>query len=254
LQNQLLYSWQKKVIFAYIDEPPFASPDVDGLAVGYDIELATRVLKSLGVKHIQTQLVTFGDLIPGVSAGNWTMNCAMFITPARSKLVHFSDPIWAVQDGFVVLAGNPKELSNYEEIARHPTARLGVVAGQVQEQSALQAGIPAERITIFPEQDDVINALLHGTVDAYASTSLGIRYYLKRLDSPFLQAVNFQPDEANTRQPIFLGGFSFAKSNDNFHQAFNMQLASFLGSEAHRDIMRKHGFTEVEIDPVLHRD
>jgi polar amino acid transport system substrate-binding protein len=198
--------------------------------------------------------VTFGDLIPGVSAGNWTINCAMFITPDRSKLVHFSDPIWAVQDGFVVLAGNPKELSSYEAVARHPTARLGVVAGQVQEQSALHAGIPAGRIAVFSEQDDIINALLQGTVDAYPTTSIGIRYYLKRLDSPLLQVANFQPDEANARQPIFLGGFSFAKSNHDFQQAFNMQLASFLGSEAHRDIMKRHGFTEVEIDPVLHRD
>jgi polar amino acid transport system substrate-binding protein len=124
----------------------------------------------------------------------------------------------------------------------------------VQEQSALQAGIPAERITIFPEQGAIINALLRGTVDAYPTTSIGIRYYLKHLDSPLLQAVNFQPDEPNARQSIFLGGFSFAKSSHDLHQAFNTQLASFLGSEAHREIMKRYGFTEVEIDSVLQRN
>jgi polar amino acid transport system substrate-binding protein len=251
MRNQLPYSLCEKVIFAYIDEPPFAAPDLNGQAVGYDIELATTVLKSLGVKHIDTQLVTFADLIPGVSAGHWTMNCAMFITPDRGALVHFSDPIWAVQDGFIVLTGNPKELNNYDTVARHPTARLGVVVGQMQEQLALKAGIPAERIVIFPEQADIIRALLQGIVDAYPTTSLGIRHYLKRLDNPLLQAVNFQPGK-NAIHPIFLGGFSFAKSNQDFYQAFNTQLTSFLGSEAHRDIMKNNGFTEVEIDPVLH--
>lgn len=253
MQNQASLAWQKKVIFAYIDEPPFASPDPNGQAVGYDIELVTAVLKRLGVNHVETELVTFGDLIPGVSAGDWTMNCAMFITPERSKLVQFSYPIWTVQDGFVVLSGNPQGLTSYEAVAKHPTARLGVVVDQVQEQSALQAGIPAERIDIFPEQDEIIEALLQGTVDAYPTTSLGIRHYLKRLNNPSLQAVNFQLDDPNATQPIFLGGFSFAKTNREFYQAFNTQLASFLGSEDHQTIMKNHDFTAVEIAPVLNR-
>ena len=101
MQNQAS-SWQEKVTFAYIDEPPFAAPTAEGRAVGADVELATIILQRLGVRQVETRLVTFADLLPGIVAGRWTMNTAMFITPGRSELVAFSRPIWALADGLIL--------------------------------------------------------------------------------------------------------------------------------------------------------
>jgi polar amino acid transport system substrate-binding protein len=163
-------------------------------------------------------------------------------------LVHFSQPIWAVRDGFIVLSGNPKNLIDYEAVAHHPTATLGVVVDQMQEKSALEVGIPVGRIKLFRKQDAIIEALLAGQVDAYVTTSIGIRAYLERLNNPQLEAVNFP---TGPHSPVFPGAFSFAKSNNALYHPFNARLASFLGSDAHLAIAHKHGFSEIEIEPVL---
>jgi polar amino acid transport system substrate-binding protein len=90
-----------RIVYAYLDEPPFGAPGPDGHAIGYDAELAEKVLRAIGVKHIDVVLVKFPELIDGVTSGRWTMNTGMFVTPERAQSVAFSRPIWALIDGFV---------------------------------------------------------------------------------------------------------------------------------------------------------
>jgi polar amino acid transport system substrate-binding protein len=87
------------------------------------------------------------------------MNTALFVTPERSRLVDFSRPIWALADGFIVKAGNPGGFDSYAALAADKTARLGIVQGTVQRQTALNAGIPADRIVELATQAEVIAAL-----------------------------------------------------------------------------------------------
>ena len=116
-----------KVRIAYIEEPPFYWTAADGTLTGADIELAEVVLRAIGVTEIEYHPTSFEALLPGVQAGRWDMNVPIFVTAERARHVTFSVPVWAIGDGFVLLAGNPKRLTSYAAIAARSDARLACV-------------------------------------------------------------------------------------------------------------------------------
>lgn len=124
---------------------------MEGLATGSDVDLADAVLRAIGVTRIEHHLTTFSELLPGVQAGRWDMNVPLFVTPERASLVAFSVPVWAIGDGFLVRAGNPKALDSYASLVKQRAARLGIIAGQVQHDSAKAAGVGEHQISVFAD-------------------------------------------------------------------------------------------------------
>lgn len=248
-----------KVTIAYIEEPPFGWTDVaSGHATGADIELAECVLTAIGVTQIAYRATTFSALLPGVQAGDWDMNVPLFVTPQRAQTVAFSAPVWAIGDGFLLHAGNPKSLVNYAAVARRDDARLGIIAGQVQYDSALAAGVRDRQITLFDQQSEAISALREGRIDAYASTALGNRILASRIGDANLEAVDHANAGANSSASAGtdtkcapLGAFSFNRNNTPLLTAVNEQLRAYLGSDDHRARMAAYGLSSLEIDPVL---
>lgn len=241
---------QDKVVFAYIEEPPFAAT-VDGKPSGSDVDVARAVLAKMGVTDVETRKKEFSELLPGVAAGQWTMNTALFVTPERCKVVAYSNPIWALVDGMIVRAGNPKRISSYASVATSD-ARLGVVAGTAQIKTARAAGVPSDRIIEFGAQEDIIAAIKAGRVDAYPNTSLGHRALLATSKDPAVElAQPFEPPMENGHAKAGFGAFSFSHANSAFIARFNAELAKFLGSEEHRSIVAKYGIGNEEITPAL---
>lgn len=244
-------AWKQHVVLAYLDEPPFCAPGPDGRPVGCDMEVAFAVLAAIGVRRVEARLTTFADLLPGVAAGTWTLNTPLFVTPERSRLVDFSRPVWSLADGFMVRAGNPRNLTSYEAVA-DGTAVLGVVADQVQEQSGLRAGIPRDRIRRFATQQDAVTGLLDGEVDAYASVAMAHRGYLRGSPDPRLTVVDFgASDTGGEGTRAAYGAYSFAKSSGALRHAFDAQLGFYLGSAEHRALMAAYGFADGDIDRVV---
>jgi len=134
----------------------------------------------MGIKDLEVRKVEFSELLTGVAAGRWTMNTALFVTPERCKTVAYSNPIWALGDGMIVRAGNPKRIGSYASVAK-TDARIGVVKGTAQVATAKAAGVPADRIVEFGTQEEVIAAIKAGRVDAYPNTALGHRALLASL-------------------------------------------------------------------------
>lgn len=235
-----------KITIAYIEEPPFYWTEPDGSVVGADIELADVVLRAIGYTQIKHQPTTFEELLPGVSTGRWNMNVPIFVTPERSLLVDFGTPVWALGDGFLVAAGNPKGLDSYTAIARRDDARLAVVADTIQQRSALSYGVRDQQIFQFARQEEAIDELLVGRIDAYAATALGNRVLAKRVGSSQVAVVA----HASQNRPPF-GAFSFSKHDSQLCEAVDEQLKRYLGSVDHRQRMAKYGLTPEEIDPVI---
>jgi polar amino acid transport system substrate-binding protein len=241
---------QDKVILAYIEEPPFAAT-INGQPAGSDVDVAKAVLARMGVWDVELKKVEFAELLPGVAGGRWTMNTALFVTPERCKTVAYSNPIWALVDGMIVRAGNPKHVSSYASVAASDV-RLGVVKGTVQVGTAKAAGVPAERIAEFGAQEEIIAAIRAGRVDAYPNSALGHRALLASLKDPDLAlAQPFEPPMENGRPKAGFGAFSFNQANGAFVVRFNEELARFLGSEDHRAIVAKYGLGKEEITPAL---
>jgi polar amino acid transport system substrate-binding protein len=234
------------IIFAYLDEPPFCAPATDG-PVGCDVAVAFAVLRAIGIERIETKLVTFAELLPGVASGAWQINTPLFITAARARLVEFSRPVWSLADGLMVQAGNPKRLTSYGAVAAHNDARLVVVADQVQEQRALAAGLDPARVLRVATQPEAVAAVQEGRADAYASVAMAHRGFLRAAPDARLAVVDFGAYGGAVAE----GAYSFSKTNADLKRAFDTALGQFLGSPAHRAIMRRYEFTDVDVDRAL---
>ena len=234
------------VCFAYLDEPPFCAPTADG-PTGCDVEVAFTVLRAIGIERIETRLVTFAELLPGVASGAWQINTPLFITEERARLVDFSRPVWSLADGLMVQAGNPKRLTSYRALAAHGGARLVVVADQVQEQRALSAGLDPARVQRVATQPEAVAAVRDGRADAYASVAMAHRGFLRATPDARLAVVDFGTEGGAAAE----GAYSFAKSNAALRRAFDGALQHFLGSPEHRTIMRRYEFADADIDRVV---
>lgn len=235
-----------KLRIAYIEEPPFYWTAEDGSVTGADIELADVVLRAVGATAIEHVPVSFDELLPGVQQGRWDMNVPIFVTPDRALHVAFSEPVWALGDGFLVHPGNPKSLTSYQALAARADARLGVIAGQVQIASARSADVDANQLAVFRDQPAAIAALVAGRIDAFAATAVGNRAAAG--GNPAVEAV---AHEAGRDAQVPVGAFSFSKGHSGLLQAVNEQLRRYLGTADHRARMAKHGITRPEIDAVL---
>jgi polar amino acid transport system substrate-binding protein len=235
-----------KITIAYIEEPPFGWTGEDGAAKGADVELAEVVLRAIGVSSIEYRLTSFSELLTGVQEGRWDMNVPLFVTPERAEHVAFSLPVWAIGDGFLVQKGNPKVLTSYAAVARRKEARLGVIHGQVQLDSAKASGVSDGQIILFNEQPDALEALRSGAIDAYASTAIGNRVLASSIGNSGLEAVAHERD---SHFPV--GAFSFNKCNHRLVRLVNEGLRDYLGSVEHRAHMSKFGLTRIEIDGAV---
>ena len=231
---------------AYVEEPPFYWTADDGSASGADVELARVVLAAVGEPSVEFVPTSFEELLSGVHSGRWDMNVPIFVTPEREERVDFSVPVWSLGDGLIVRRGNPRALTSYTAVSADAAARLGLIPGQVQFEAARVAGVSPQQIVTFSNQPDALDALLAGTIDAFAATAVGNSEVVATGQT--LEAVPFvQPGVTGSA----VGAFSFAKENDLLRQSVNRGLRRYLGSRDHRDRMATFGLTSAEIDPVL---
>jgi polar amino acid transport system substrate-binding protein len=228
----------RHVVLAILDEPPFCWLEQDGTPSGCDVEVATTVLRRAGIEKVSVTQVTFAELIPGLVAGRWQVNTGMFVTAERRRQVRFTRPIWAVPDGLIVRVGDVGRFGSYHDLGTDPDARLGVVVGQVQGDSARRAGVPHERLVRFDTQDDAVRAVRRGEIDAAASTAIGNRALLARLRDPDLAATELT---GPTATPV--GAFSVGLEQTALAAALDTHLDTFLGTPQHRAIMTRYGFT-----------
>ncbi|TIT25300.1 MAG: transporter substrate-binding domain-containing protein, partial [Mesorhizobium sp.] len=134
-----------------------------------------------------------------------------------------------------------------DPLGRDPSAILGVVSGQIQHQTALRNGVPAERIRIFGTQAEAAEAVAAGVVHAYASVAMAHRGYLAgRPDAP-LAVIDVPAEE---KRPA-AGAFALAKGNAPLRQRIDTCLDELLGGSWHRQMMREYGFSEGDVDRLL---
>jgi polar amino acid transport system substrate-binding protein len=165
----------------------------------------------------------------------------MFITPARCAEVAFSNPTYLVGEAFAVAAGNPKGLTDYVAISDNPDARVGLIAGTVEYNYALVTGIPAGRALLYRNFAKALEALKAGEVDAVGLTTLSAQSWAR--DDPALDATaQFFPSLDGVVTKGY-GGFAFRQEDQELVDAFNAELASLIGSDAHLALVAPFGFS-----------
>jgi polar amino acid transport system substrate-binding protein len=200
----------------------------------------------IGVHDFEPIEAEFAELLPGLSDGRWRMTTGLFGTDERRKIAAFSRPIWALPDGLLVPDGNPKALSGYRSAAQMPECRLAVIRDQFQHRSAIEFGVPKDRILIYETYTDAANAVLDGRADAYASVARAHTGFIERNNRPALEVVSVGAEE---KEPAF-GSFAFGRSENDLRRAIDGALLQHLGSSEHRKMMKSFGFTDDEVDLV----
>ena len=231
-----------QVTIAIADEAPYGYRDATGRVTGEAPEIARVILERIDPAiEIEWVSTDFGQLIPGLQEGAFDIAAAgMFITPERCEAVAFSDPTYVVGEAFAVHDGNPKNLTDYEAISDHPEARVGLIAGTVEYNYALVTGIPADRAPLYRNFGKALEALKADEVDAVGLTSLTAQSLVD--GEPGLEATpQFYPT-LDGEEVKGYGGFAFRTEDQELREAFNQELAAFVGSDEHWALVEPFGF------------
>jgi len=229
------------VTIGVANEIPYGYLNEQGEVTGEAPEIAKHILSQLGSGQVEVVITEFGALIPGLKAGRFDMIAAgMYITPKRCRQILFSDPTYAIGEGFLVPQGNPKALHGYADI-QSQKVRLGVMAGAVEYGYAREFGIALQKLVTLPDYPSGVAALKAGRIDALAGTSLTMAQLADK-DRRVELAQPFTPLVIKGKSVKGYGGFGFRRTDSDLRDAFNQQLAGFIGSQQHLDLIKPFGF------------
>lgn len=235
--------------FAYLIEPPFNYRGQSNTITGCDVELAKYALNELGIKNPEFVEAEFAELLPGLALNKWQMTTGLFATEERQNSALFSRPIWALPDGLLVNVNDASNLVGYQSIAENSNHTLAVIRDQFQHYSALNFGVPEERIVIFETYKEAAQAVLEKRATAYASVARAHQGYLEQYPNSKLTVLTIPTSE----KPPAFGCFGFAKADTELQLAVDEVLNEYLGSKQHRSMMNVFGFSDNDTDLLLHR-
>lgn len=224
----------------FANEAPFGFATPDGKLTGEAPEVAKAVLAKMGIPEVDGVLTEFGSLIPGLKAGRFDIIAAgMFINPKRCAEIGFSEPSYGIGQAMLVPAGNAKKIADYSSFADNKDLKLAVMAGAVEAGYAREAGVAEEQIVTLPDQSSLVAAVQSGRADGAALTALSIADMAKKAEgvestTPF--------GEVAGKSVKGHGGFGFRKEDTGLQEAFNKELAAFLGSPEHLALVEPLGF------------
>ncbi len=142
---------------------PFESKAADGSLVGFDIDLGNAICAELKVKCKWVES-DFDGMIPGLKAKKFDgVISSMTVTPAREKVIDFSDELFSGPTSLVFKKGSG--LDAIPESLKGKT--VGYEQGTIQEAYAKavldKAGVKTQA---YANQDQVYADLISGRLDA----------------------------------------------------------------------------------------
>ncbi|MCD9624053.1 ectoine/hydroxyectoine ABC transporter substrate-binding protein EhuB [Rhabdothermincola salaria] len=227
------------------NEVPYGYEDESGNVTGEAPEVARAVLCELGIGSISAEVVDFGNLIPGLQAGQFDMIAAgMFINAERAEQILFSDPDYCVSESLLVPEGNPDNLSDYQSIIDSGVT-VAVLQGAVEEGYLETAGVPDSQIELFGDVNQQYDALAADRVDAVTGTYLTVQTQADAMDG-FEAVDGFFPLDENGEEILGCGGFGFA--DEEFRDAFNLKLDELQEDGTVMEIVTGFGFAEADVE------
>lgn len=227
----------------FANELPFAYPGPNGEPLGFVNAHTLGVLEKMGYTDIEPVQTDWGGLIPGLQAGRFDIiTGGMNILAARCENVAFSEPMARIGDGFLVAAGNPKGLGNYQDI-KEKGAVMVTGAGYSNIQAARDAGVEDGNIMQVPGPTEILAAVRAGRADAGAGTYFTMR---QLADSAGGELDVSDPD-AMPEESFNWAGIGFAKEDQDFVDAFNAAQAEYLGSEEMLAAVKEYGYSEATL-------
>jgi polar amino acid transport system substrate-binding protein len=183
---------------------PWAMTDKSGQLIGFEIDVATRLAKDMGVK-VEFVPTKWAGIVPALLTGKFDVIIGgMGILPQRNLKVNFSIPYDYSGVGIVAhrqMAAGFSRLEDFNKPEVIVTARLGSTATM-----AVEKFLPKAQKRFFDDESQVIQELANGRVHAMlAGTPLPADQALSQPDKFFLPVAG-----TITREPI---GFAMRKGD-----------------------------------------
>lgn len=226
------------------NEAPYGFTDPSGKVTGESVEVARAVLKALGINDVQATTVEFGSLIPGLNAKQFDMVTAgMFINPDRCKNAAFSDPDYTAPTAFLVPAGNPKAVASFEDVTSKGL-KLAVLSGAVEQGYAKNSGVPDGQVQALGSQNDLLQAVVAGRVDAAALTNISLNDVKSKNAGAAVEVTTGFFPTINGKKTVSAGAFVFRTGEDALVTAYNAELKKLHDSGEWLRIAAPFGFSK----------
>lgn len=233
----------KAIRIGFANVLPFAYADHQGDPKGFANEIALGVLKKMGSTNVETNVIDWGGLIPGLQASHYDIiTGGMHILGARCKNVTFSEPIAKLGDGFIVNVGNPKHINTYKDIA-DKGAVFVTYAGSSTIAAAKEEGITEGKIMVVPGPSEVIAAIKAGRGDAGSMTYLEAKLMADQSDGE-IQATDPAALPEWTYNWVGLG---FRSEDADFLVKFNEALNQYVGSDEMMNSVKQYGIVAANL-------
>lgn len=191
---------------------PWAMKAKDGKLIGYEIDVAEKLAKDMGVK-VQFVPTKWDNIIPALMAGKFDVIIGgMGITPARNLKVNFTSPY---EFSGMSLMANKKNFAGKSTLAdfNDPKVIIAVRLGTTAEKAA-KKHLPKATLKQFTDEAQTIQELLNGRAHGVvASAPLPEQTVAKYPDSLYLPL-----DTTFTKEPI---GMVVKKGDPDFMNFLN---------------------------------
>jgi polar amino acid transport system substrate-binding protein len=224
----------------FANEIPFAYPGDDGSPQGFVNAHTLGVLEKMGHTDIEPVQTEWGGLIPGLQAGRFDIiTGGMNILASRCENVAFSEPMARIGDAFLVEAGNPMGIGNYDDI-RDSGAVMVTGAGYSNIEQAREAGVEDANIMQVPGPTEILAAVRAGRADAGAGTFFTMRQLADSTDGE----LDVTDPGAMPEHLINWAGIAFREDDRDFVDAFNEAQAEYLGTDEMLEAVAEYGYGE----------
>jgi polar amino acid transport system substrate-binding protein len=219
-----------------------------GELVGWHPDLLKAAFADAGIKRVDFEVTEFGALIPGLMAGRFdAVASGLSITPPRCQQVAFGAPDLKTADAAIVLAGNPKAIHSYADLAAKSDAIMGGGRGSNVIENAIAEGVPDGRILKFPDIETNIAALRAGRIDAALFSSPTVIGLLAGDKNPDLERAT--PFTTQDKSISYIA-IAFRKDDADLRDIYNQGLAKVMSNGTIATIMAKYGFGATEAVPA----
>lgn len=221
-------------------------------ASGFHPDLVKAVLGPLGVKVVDFVIVDWQALLPSLLSKRIdAVATGMQITPQRCETVIFSNPDLAIKDGLAVRPGNPHNIHSLTDVAKNPALHLGILRGSGEVDRAVKAGVPRDRIFLFPDYSALVSALLGDRIEGVVLPPASVSELLKdtNLKGKLERAVPYVGLVENGREFAGYQAVVFRQEDSQLRDLYNESLAKRKAEGSVKSIAEKYGFAEGDIAP-----
>jgi len=183
---------------------PWAMHDKQGELIGFEIDVARRLAKDMGVR-VEFVPTKWSGIIPALLTGKFDIIIGgMGILPERNKKVNFTIPYDSSGMSMVAhrrLAAGFNALKDFNKSEVTLSARMGTTAAD-----AAKKHLPQAKLLLFDDESQAVQELLNGNAHAFISS----RPTPAHLASRHAEKLFLPIAEPFTREPI---GFALRKGD-----------------------------------------